>query len=486
MIKRAADYAEPDEIRVAGQGSFVDSSFFVPVADPEMFTGILGEIVAAAAPGTEADPVGIYASLLAGAGVLVGNVPHLQVGNTRHPLLIWPLLFGRTGSGRKGEATNAAERFLQAADPELDMITASGLSTGEGLIERIRDADPGNDKDEGVADKRLLMTEAEFASVMVRSRRDGSTLAAVLRQAWDGRGLSVLNRKQYRASWSHIAVIGHIAPQEFKLRLADSDMAGGTYNRFLPLFVERNELKAIPAGTPQGVVTELGIRLSEAVSHASVMNQITLSDKAAEFWTDELYAEFSAADDDDQAWTECTRRAAPYCLRIAALLSALDGCTTVSAQNLDAAAALIRYSVDSAKYVLDRQLRDPRLDRLRRAVTTAGPAGLSRSKVSALFSRNLAKDVLDELLAILTEDGDYERFETPTAGRSRVAYRATKKDESTKHAGQDDPYFVPREIRSETPNQPPPAETSSGCPRCSSPDDDEFHEANCPGTAAAS
>ena len=44
----------------------------VPSADPAMFAGVLGEITAAAAPTTEADPVGIYASLLAGTGVLIG------------------------------------------------------------------------------------------------------------------------------------------------------------------------------------------------------------------------------------------------------------------------------------------------------------------------------------------------------------------------------------------------------------------------------
>jgi hypothetical protein len=60
-----------------------------------MYTGILGDIVSAAAPTTEADPVGIYASLLAGVGVMMNSTPDVRVGNTRHPLLIWPLLLGR-------------------------------------------------------------------------------------------------------------------------------------------------------------------------------------------------------------------------------------------------------------------------------------------------------------------------------------------------------------------------------------------------------
>jgi hypothetical protein len=86
-----------------------------PAADPAMFHGVLGDLVKAADPTTEADPVGVLASLLAGAGVAIGPKPHIQVGNTRHPLLVWPLLFGRTGAGRKGEATDTAELFLHAA-----------------------------------------------------------------------------------------------------------------------------------------------------------------------------------------------------------------------------------------------------------------------------------------------------------------------------------------------------------------------------------
>jgi len=112
-----------------------------------MFAGILGEITAAAEPTTEADPVGIYASLLAGAGVLAGPEPHVRIGNTRHPLLIWALLLGRTGTGRKGEATGTAEIFLRrAASASFDDLTVTGLSSGEGLIERIRDGGAATSK----------------------------------------------------------------------------------------------------------------------------------------------------------------------------------------------------------------------------------------------------------------------------------------------------------------------------------------------------
>jgi hypothetical protein len=399
----------------------------MPSADPSMYTGILGDVVGAAAPTTEADPVGIYASLLAGTGVIIGPSPYVRVGNTHHPLLIWPLLLGRTGSGRKGEATTTGEIFLRNADHEAWSYMVSGLSSGEGLIERIRDPDDAEQskfqQPGGTHDKRLLVLETEFSSVLARSKREGSTLAAVQRQAWEGRGLSVLNRKQLKASASHIAIIGHITPREFRLRLAESDMTGGTYNRYLPLFVERSQRLPIPEGVPDHVVADLSGSLARAIGAARKITQVQLGEEATQLWAGELYDELTAGDDEDLAEAEFTRRAAPYCLRTAGLFAVLDGRRLISKPDLAAAAAVIRYSIASAKYVLDRQVRDPRLDRIRRAVDAAGNTGLTRTEISALFSRNLTKEVLGELLAQLVEDGEYEESRTATGGRPAETYR---------------------------------------------------------------
>ena len=386
-----------------------------PVADPAMYRGILGEITAEAAPTTEADPPGIYASLQAGAGVLAGGKPYVQIGNLRHPLLIWALLIGRTGSGRKGEATGVSEVFLRrAAVSTFDKILVAGLSSGEGLIEQIRDDGPRG------GDRRLLVTETEFSSVMARSQRDGNTLAAVSRQAWEGRALSVMNRKQLKASSSHIAVIGHVAPREFRSRMADTDLAGGTYNRYLPVYVERSKLLAIPEPVGEPVLARLGARLGDAIARAGDTGRIQLGRDARSLWEDELYPEFADLDDAGElSWSEFTRRAAPYSLRLAGLHAALDGRDLISKDDLAAAGAQVRYSVASAKYALSGIHRDPRLNRLTRAVTEAGQAGLTRTQVSALFSRNLTAAALDDLLGKLAADDGYEVIRPETGGRGR-------------------------------------------------------------------
>jgi hypothetical protein len=54
----------------------------MPVAGPEIYTGILGEITMAAEPGTEADPVGILGSLLTMASVDIGRRPTSRSATT--------------------------------------------------------------------------------------------------------------------------------------------------------------------------------------------------------------------------------------------------------------------------------------------------------------------------------------------------------------------------------------------------------------------
>ncbi len=384
-----------------------------------MYRGILADITEVAKVTTEADPPGIYASLQAGTGVLAGAKPYVRIGNVHHPLLIWPLLIGRTGSGRKGEATTIAEVFLRRAKVStFPGLAVAGLSSGEGLIEQIRDDGPRAD------DPRLLVTETEFSSVMARSRREGNTLASISRQAWEGRPLSVMNRKQLKASASHVAIIGHVAPREFRDRLADTDLAGGTYNRYLPVYVERGKLLAVPEPVAEPDLARLASRLADAVDEASTVTCIQLGHAAISLWTDELYPEFADLDDgDDLAWSEFTRRAAPYCLRIAGLHAALDSRALIGKDDLIAASAQIRYSVASARYVLDGVHRDPREDRLVRAIDAAGQAGLTRTDISGLFSRKLAARVLDELLNRLMDGGSFEAIDVQSGGRPAKAYR---------------------------------------------------------------
>ncbi len=67
---------------------------------------------------------------------------------------------------------------MTEADPSFPSRLSTGLSSGEGLIWTLRDPsgqDPGN------PDKRLLVVEPEFASLLKAASREISTLSPTLR-----------------------------------------------------------------------------------------------------------------------------------------------------------------------------------------------------------------------------------------------------------------------------------------------------------------
>lgn len=67
--------------------------------------GPIGDAVIAAEPHTEADPVGIYAAILAEwSGALNGYV---TMFNDR-PVVVWTVLAGESAIGRKGTALRVA------------------------------------------------------------------------------------------------------------------------------------------------------------------------------------------------------------------------------------------------------------------------------------------------------------------------------------------------------------------------------------------
>jgi hypothetical protein len=64
---------------------------------------------------SEADPLAVMSALIAAAAVRLGPGPHVQAGDDRHPLPVWPLIIGRTSAGRKGASWATACRLALTA-----------------------------------------------------------------------------------------------------------------------------------------------------------------------------------------------------------------------------------------------------------------------------------------------------------------------------------------------------------------------------------
>jgi hypothetical protein len=167
----------------------------------------------------------LLVQLLLAFGNAIGRGPHFMAEADRHGLNLFACLVGATAKGRKGTSWGHVRRIFEATDPKwVKEGIASGLSSGEGLIWAVRNPiernEPVKEKgrttgyetvlvDEGVEDKRLLVFEGEFASVLRILGREGNTLSAIIRNAWDtGELRSLTKNSPAVASGAHISISG--------------------------------------------------------------------------------------------------------------------------------------------------------------------------------------------------------------------------------------------------------------------------------------
>lgn len=398
----------------------------LPTVDPAVFDCYLGSLVEQVEPHTEADPLAILASLLCAAGVRLGQDPHVRAGDDPHPLLVWPLIVGRTSAGRKGTSWSSARRLLRAADPDfVARNVRSGLTSGEGLAAMFVDDD--SDSTPGrlpTGDRRLLMLEPEWAAVMNRMRREGNSLSATLRAAWEGGDLSTLGVNARIAPSSHVGLLAHISPREFRDKVSASDMAGGTYNRFLPLAVARSKFLPTGGAVDDDTMTRIGDSLADRLITGSRLHTIGFTTAAAHLWR-RLYVEFGRDHGDDGPVEQFIARAAPNCLRIAAIHAALDLTDEIEPSHLTAAAALMRYSIATARAVFT-DTKTPA--RLLAWIAEAGEAGRTRKDITTeFFAGNARADHINALLDQLMDAGRITRSNRPPkggTGRPTAVYTA--------------------------------------------------------------
>jgi hypothetical protein len=239
--------------------------------DPSAYYGIAGEIVKAVEPHTESDPVGLLVQILTSFGLLIGRTAYYQVEGDRHYPNLFVLLNGGTSKGRKGTSWGRVRSIFERV-PGWPRVV-SGLSSGEGLKWQVRDPVYKLEKgvevlvDKGMLDKRLLVIEPEFGSVTRVVARQGNTLSATVRSAWDNGTLATLTKHDpITATDAHIAIIGHVTVDELRAELTQLDTANGFANRFLFLCVRRSKcLSRGGMALSESVVQEFVSRLDRAL-----------------------------------------------------------------------------------------------------------------------------------------------------------------------------------------------------------------------------
>lgn len=386
--------------------------------DPVAHHGLPGQVVAKIAPHTEADPAAILTQLLVCCGALIGRDAHFLVEATRHHPNEFVVLVGDSAKARKGSSFDHVARLLAHADPAFTARLTTGLSSGEGLIWAVRDP---HGPDPGAADKRLLVIEPEFATVLKSTGRELSTLSPTLRSAWDGRPLALLTRTApARATQAHISIIGHITQTELRRHTTTVEIANGFLNRFIFAAVRR--VRLLPEGGDPDPLkgTGLGRYLTSVLGHAHTAGRVTLTADARELWW-QLYPQLTQPA--DGLLGQLTARAEAHTIRLALLYALLDAQKTIQPEHLHAALALWAYAERSAAWALGQTTGDPLAEQIHAALARS-PDGLTRTQIRDLCQRNLPSDRVEQALHALAAAGRAHRQRTLTGGRPAELWTA--------------------------------------------------------------
>jgi hypothetical protein len=395
--------------------SFNSSSDWPSPPGEEAFGSLAGDVVRTLEPYTESDPVAILVQLLAAFGSLVPG-PHLRVEADKHPGRLYTALVGDSSRGRKGTSWGRVKRLIESVDETFAERVTGGLSSGEGLIERVRDDYELNESDEkSPRDKRLLIVETELASALKVIERQGNTLSPVLRMAWDGSALTTLTRNSsLRATGTHISLIGHITIEELRRRLDATEAANGFGNRFLWVCVRRARLLPEGGDVPAQELNRLSVRLNAAYRHAVTLGEVHRDASARSLWRD-VYPLLSAGG--GGLLGALTTRAEAQVTRLSLLYAMLDEADAIGEAHLQAALAVWDYSARSVAHIFGDSTGNPDADAVLRALRST-PEGLTRTEISSLFGRNLSANRIDGALAALLEQSRAHFVKEPTGGRA--------------------------------------------------------------------
>lgn len=368
----------------------------------EAYFGLAGDVVRAIAPHSEADSVALLAQTLTAFGNVVGRGPHFLAEDDEHPLQVWPVMVGASSKSRKGTSWSRITRIFSEVDRTwAETRIQSGLSSGEGLIWSVRDeiikttVDPETGEEEevvqdhGIDDKRLLVIESEFASVLKMGAREGNTLSTIIRQAWDGDQLQFLTKNSpAKASGTLISIVGHITRDELLRYLSTTESANGFANRFIWLAVRRS--KVLPEGgrLDEGEVRSLADRLRVAVEFARGLRVLRRDDEARAIWC-QVYEELSEGN--AGLLGAATSRGEAQVMRLACIHACLDHSENIRKDHILAGLALWEYSENSARFIFGDSLGNPLADELLKALRGQSD-GMTRTNIRDFFGSKIRRN----------------------------------------------------------------------------------------------
>jgi hypothetical protein len=385
----------------AEDGEFSEYVLPRPVLHESALHGTLGHMAEAACSNSEAVPASVAIHVLARFAATLGRTAYIEIGDHKRHLRMFSLIVGPTSKGRKGTSSEMPNKLFDVVHRDylsragflpLEKLTA--LSTGEGVIQKVRDpfSWTTGDKehhDPGVIDKRLLCDISEFAGVLAQGRREGATLSTVLRDAFDGVDLTTPSATAFRrASNTHICVVGSVPETEIVKSLNDIEKTNGFANRFPMFYSARTKIVPSPKPTDAALMAQFARHIADAIWFGSRLGLIEMEGDAQSLWETALYSQI-----EDKTYPELIGsllgRRSLHTMIFAALIALLDHKTKIGVDHLLAADAWMEYWEQTVLFVFstaeqnEKAIQDKALqDRLVKMIDELGGVKVSHTALA--------------------------------------------------------------------------------------------------------
>lgn len=338
-----------------------------PIFPISSMFGILGKLVTKIAPYTEAPEVAIYTQLITIIGCSFGRVASSQVSGDKHFPNLMTLIAGDTALARKGTSLGVAIAILE--EIILDFIKnniKSGATSAEGIIHHnrdpifeVKDKKGKTEKvciDGGVTDKRLMIIETEFGSVLISMKREGNKLSTTIRDAYDSKNLSTLSKNNsVKSTNPHISIIAHITIEELKHLLNSVDIFNGFGNRFMFIYTKSDKiLPEAPSIKDLDLKYEIKV-LSDAIHFWDEALKsphglrFKFSPEAQALWN-EVYTHFMKTPESGIIGTLLNRNLV-HAKKMAIIFAMVDKKNFIGKEHLEAALAIANYSKESIRFI---------------------------------------------------------------------------------------------------------------------------------------
>jgi hypothetical protein len=408
--------------------------------------GVLGEFTELTSKYSEAHPMAVLATALTMVGNMMSPYMGYSVGKTWHPPLMYTLIVGPTSEGAKGQSESRCEELMEMIDGGwVDKIT-SGLSSGEGLIEAIADAQPTGEYstiqskkvahtyNKGVADKRMMIFEPELGRLIKVLQRQGNTTMETLIDLWDRGYASKLTIQRRSVHDARISVVMHSPTVVIQETMSYDWLMNGFGNRFLWIWSKRTHLEPIGYKIPEGSLDPIATDIADAIALLADRYtqrkrplEVGFTPDGADYW-EELYEELSKDKYSGVLETAMGRRRS-YARRLAMIFAALDFKKRIDIPHLDAAMALIDYNEETLVHLFGDSTGDKMADRIYLNLLEHA-SGLSRTElVTGVLQGNYSKEQIDTAMKKLVERGLVRETKMRRSGgkKSELVYIAIHK-----------------------------------------------------------